>query len=537
MWNLSNKNLIFYFSAVVLLSASIFFHLLDLGKIPAGMHCDESSLAYNAYSIVKTGCDEYGNRYPLFFRCFGNYQDPVMAYTIVPFIKMFGMEKWAVRLPSALYHIFASLAFYFLAYYMVRRKYPALACAFVFSLLPWIFPISRLGIGGFTAVLFFLIAGLYFLFKGIAGRSYLFSVLSGVFLAASMYSHHAGKPTTALTLVLFVSAFNFTLLKRWRYFLSFVGCFVLSLVPMMIYVYGNPVSMTSRFNTISVWRDNPGLYETVIRIIERYFYYFSPQFLFISGDANVAHSTQYAGTLFLFLLPFIIAGIYRAIRYFKANPFYRFIILALIGYPTAAMLTIGFGHSTCCINGTVYFMLLALLGFSVLWRKRKKFGIILAISLALSVCEIPYYLHTYFNKYDKSSRWIFNAAVFEAVQKSMECLGKGDTFYVSHYVFYPEEIQDFFKPEFYTNMLFLLKVDPGEFQRTGHIPEKIASLYYGKAKYPGILLTVDTIAVADGNSLKPMRNFEKLPDKRNLITKIPTPSGISFEIYRIQGSP
>ncbi|MCX6985757.1 MAG: glycosyltransferase family 39 protein, partial [Lentisphaerae bacterium] len=359
MLNFSNKNCLFYFSAVILLAVSMFFHLLYLGKIPAGMHCDESSLAYNAYSISKTGCDEYGNRYPLFFRCFGNYQDPAMAYTIVPFIKIFGMDKWAVRLPSALYHVFASVAFYFLAYYMVRRKYPALASAFVFSLLPWIFPISRVGIGGFTVVLFFLVAGLYFLFKGIAGRSYLFSVLSGIFLAVSMYSHHANRPTTALALVLFVLAFNMALLKRWRYFLVFAGCFVLSLVPMMIYVYGNPASMTNRFNAISVWRDNPGFYETVIRIAERYVYYFSPRFLFISGDDNEAHSTQYAGSLYVFLFPFVIAGICLAVRFFRTNPFYRFIILAFLGYPAAAMLTIGFGHSTCCINGAVYFMLLA----------------------------------------------------------------------------------------------------------------------------------------------------------------------------------
>ncbi|MCX6986316.1 MAG: hypothetical protein NT118_16450, partial [Lentisphaerae bacterium] len=172
-----------------------------------------------------------------------------------------------------------------------------------------------------------------------------------------------------------------------------------------------------------------------------------------------------------------------------------------------------------------------------LWRKRRKFRIILAISLFFSLCEIPYYLFTYFNHYDKSSRWIFNATVFEAIQNSIGSMGKDDTLYVSRYVFYPEQIKESFKPEFYTNMLFMLKVDPREFQKTGYIPEKTASVYDGKARYSGILLTVDTIAVADGDLLKPMRDFEKLPDKRILLHKIPTPAGISFEIYRIQGSP
>ena len=34
---------------------------------------DEAALGYNAYSILKTGRDEYGQYFPLIFKSFGDY--------------------------------------------------------------------------------------------------------------------------------------------------------------------------------------------------------------------------------------------------------------------------------------------------------------------------------------------------------------------------------------------------------------------------------------------------------------------------------
>ncbi|MCJ7740040.1 hypothetical protein MUP32_01830, partial [Candidatus Microgenomates bacterium] len=46
----------------------------QLGSVPQSLDWDEASLGYNAYSIMKTGRDEYGSFLPLSIRSFGDYK-------------------------------------------------------------------------------------------------------------------------------------------------------------------------------------------------------------------------------------------------------------------------------------------------------------------------------------------------------------------------------------------------------------------------------------------------------------------------------
>ena len=43
-----------------------------------------------AYSILKTGRDEYGSPFPLLFRSFDDYKAPIPVYLLVPVFKFFG---------------------------------------------------------------------------------------------------------------------------------------------------------------------------------------------------------------------------------------------------------------------------------------------------------------------------------------------------------------------------------------------------------------------------------------------------------------
>jgi len=54
----SNRWPYFAVAGIVLLSAIIFFAGLNL--VPPCLNADEASFSYNAYSILKTGRDEYG---------------------------------------------------------------------------------------------------------------------------------------------------------------------------------------------------------------------------------------------------------------------------------------------------------------------------------------------------------------------------------------------------------------------------------------------------------------------------------------------
>src|SRR5581483_6030568 len=74
-----------------------------LGLAPAGINSDEAGEGYSAFSILKTGKDEFGKSFPILFRSSGDFKTPVYTYLIVPLIPVFGLTAFTVRLPSAFF--------------------------------------------------------------------------------------------------------------------------------------------------------------------------------------------------------------------------------------------------------------------------------------------------------------------------------------------------------------------------------------------------------------------------------------------------
>lgn len=526
---------VFCLISFFLLVLTGFLHFWKIGEIPNGFFVDESSIGYNAFCISETGADEYGVKYPVFFRCFDNYHEPVMIYLLAPMVKVFGLEKWVVRLPSAVFHILAAIAFFFMATKYARNRWICLGGAFVFSILPWVFPISRVMMSGYSAMLLGMTAGWYFLMKAVGGRSFHSAVLSGVCWAFAMYAHNIGRPMTAVILVCFVLALNVLLIKRWKVFAVFATSYVISLLPMIISVINHPESMTKRFSTLSVWTGSSGVMETASRIFERYLEYFSPAFLFISGDPILRHHTGASGELYIFMAPFIIAGIYLICKKSSGNPYLRFLLLGLIVYPLAAVVTTDHFHSTRAVDGSIFWSLTAVLGVSYIWKRRKvkTFKIMLYSFMVFSIYETTSYFVNYFGKYVENSRSDFLAPYVEVFEYSFKNLKPGETLYVSASVFL-QRINVEFKPVWYSSLLFFGKVSPAEYQKAG-IPGDYICAYQGRVNGGGILLRKNIINLRDETG-RPVsvENSEVIPENSVLIHKIPvTPGSMDcIEIYR-----
>jgi 4-amino-4-deoxy-L-arabinose transferase-like glycosyltransferase len=88
----------------------IFSRFFALHLSPPSPYWEEVALAYDSYSIAQTARDHHGNFLPLTaFESFGDYKPSLYFYAAVPFIKIFGLNVFAVRLPT----ILASIAIIF----------------------------------------------------------------------------------------------------------------------------------------------------------------------------------------------------------------------------------------------------------------------------------------------------------------------------------------------------------------------------------------------------------------------------------------
>src|SRR3989304_1515211 len=54
--------------------------LYKLGEAPHGLYVDEAGQGYSAYSILKTGKDEFGMPYPFVFRSFADFKTHVYLF-------------------------------------------------------------------------------------------------------------------------------------------------------------------------------------------------------------------------------------------------------------------------------------------------------------------------------------------------------------------------------------------------------------------------------------------------------------------------
>src|SRR3972149_10523981 len=103
-------------SLIILIAITFLGLILRAYKLttsPAGLYIDETSIGYNAYSLITTGRDEHGKFMPLFFEAFGEYKLPVYIYLVALVQSVIGPSDLSVRIPSLVFGTFRYPSFIF----------------------------------------------------------------------------------------------------------------------------------------------------------------------------------------------------------------------------------------------------------------------------------------------------------------------------------------------------------------------------------------------------------------------------------------
>lgn len=416
---------------IIFLAAT--FRFWHLGDVPIGFHRDEAFLGYNAYSILNTGKDASGNFLPLHFASF-LYSPAGYSYFAIPFIKLFGLTEFAVRLPSALFGTLTVFVTYFLTkkifstYELPRIKKRintnqlALVSAFLLAISPWHINLSRT-VTENVIVVFFVSLGVALWLTWLKKKNLklLFAAFFSFLLTLVIYQ--APRAFLPFFIPLFIFLFYRRVQKK-EIVLTVFLFFATVLTPLFFVLSSDTLSVRLRMLSIfspeqrtklvlteqihadgvqavpafiaRVFHNKPVGYTH--QFLQNYFGHFSYDFLFSDGGFPDRYRIPYSGLLYIFELPLLLFGIWK--MGYKAPKLAAFLGGWVIIAPIGTALTFDdIPNLQRTINVFPALSLIAAFGFieflqAISLRRLKFFFLILSAGIILY--SVSYYLHQYY---------------------------------------------------------------------------------------------------------------------------------------------
>jgi hypothetical protein len=381
--------------------AMLFFHTVNLDGLPVGIYSDESSIGINAASIAVNGTDEHGNSFPIYFKAFGEYKNPLYIYVCGLLFKVFGVSSQVLRATSFLFFALGLLP----CLLLIRKIFPnnrvvLLFAALNFGFLPVLFVLSRISfevISQFTLTAWMLFFTWQIIERPVNDKTrYLQALILGFLVGLSVYSYSTARLLSALYCVSLAIVFC-NRRDFWVLPVIALSCLV-ALIAYGYFAIENSAALTTRFKELSFIDDDISVLEKSIRFVGNYCKYFSLNFLVLKGDENLRHAIGYAGEVFF--STFILAAIgifsFSKINYAQ-RIFLRLLLINLAVAPVAAALTNGSAHALRGLLGPVYMAYIACFGFYFL--KQRMPGISAGLTrgiLCVITAEVVCFLFAYF---------------------------------------------------------------------------------------------------------------------------------------------
>lgn len=400
---------------------AFFLRFYQLGNNPPSLDWDEAALGYNAYSILQTARDEYGNFLPLTFRSFGDYKPPLYVYLTVLPVKLLGLNEFAVRFPSA---FFGSLSV-IIGYFLIKKLFPNktnvfyLVFIFLFAVSSWHIQFSRVAFEANVA-LFFYICGVWLFLKSL-DKPY-FSFVSLLSFGLSLYTYHSPRLVIpALFAGLFLIFFR-KIKKNYKWYLSASFLFLIFVSPIL---WQLKFATGARFGSVTILNAQERLGESIKDIqsdqqrgdflgsfthnrrvifgrdiLSGYIDHFNFNFLFLNGDAANRHHAYGMGMLYLWDLPFILIGLYMLIKIRDKGSLV--VLCWFLVAPIASAFTKATPHAVRALFYLPTYQIFSAYGLIALFIYLKTSfkpiitNLLRGLTLLMLIVNFSYYLHVYY---------------------------------------------------------------------------------------------------------------------------------------------
>ncbi len=388
---------------VVALAAVL--RIYRLKDVPAGLFCDEAALGYNAYCIATAGMDENGVHLPLFVWSFGvSYKNPVYIYSAALPVKLFGLDEFTTRLPAALYGVATVLALFFLGRALFN-PWVGLFAALLLAVCPWHLHFSRIAFE-LISFPFLFVTGVVFLVRYTQGRR---TLAPGLFFCAScIYAYAVAYLFVPLFLIGFGLLYLPTMVRRWRETILAMALLAATVTPAALFLYHHQQAGTQYFRHTTNLTQTTTIQQQVDRLAHNYQEFFSPVFLFRSGDPIVRHSVRGFGELLPFYAPFLLLG--GVVCLLWRDRATKLVLWWLALYPIAPSLMTEIPSASrgiigvpalCLLTAVGLTAALKAIGWAAHWRRvaLAAQAVALAVAAYFLVPQVARYLHAYFVDY------------------------------------------------------------------------------------------------------------------------------------------
>ena len=304
---------------------------------PPGFFRDEAAIAYNAQTIATEGRDEYGARFPLYFSSFQDYKSPLFVYGLAGVFLVTGADREVARGFAAVCLLAAVLLLGLLAYRRTDHASVAVATIVLAGTTPWLFELGRVAFEVAMEPRFVVLA---LLAVDRASRLDRWTPVTAIPVALALgaitYVYAGGRllaPLLALALAAVLTR------ERWRWLVTCWVAFALTQLPLLVYSRVHPGALSRRYDATTFVTDDMSRWEIAWRGAANYLQDLQLWHYVVSGDVKPYAHTPGTSALLAASVVLSIAGVVLIVLRHRADPFWRYVLVALLVSPIPAATT------------------------------------------------------------------------------------------------------------------------------------------------------------------------------------------------------
>ncbi len=420
-WIEKHHNILFW--GVLLLA--IIIRIIDLEKVPQGLHVDEAGMAYDAYCYANYGVDRYLYPNPIYLINYGSGQSVLYMYLAALCIKILGMSITTIRLPAVILGIIMVILSYCIGKKCKNKNVGLLFMALV-AICPWHIMQSRWGLDcNLMSTLVFV--GIYGI---IVAKKWWQYIIVGVIWGISLYTYALAH--VAVPIVLSVLAIYSLWTKKItiKQVLCMAFPIIVFAIPLILFHLVNMKiidKIPAEWIAIPILPDYRASEFNIMNIFQIFLHPINCLQELFGFDANDYNAFPLFGTIYYISIPFAIIGFLKGmqttIKSIKEKAFHidavmtiSFIVLYL-SLKTVQSISINRMNS-------IYMLLLYFTALGIVYVVQKKKQVLIGIILAYTVCATCF-LYYYFGIYGKHNpNMSFNQDIIPLTQYLEKFEGK-----------------------------------------------------------------------------------------------------------------